>query len=153
LESAVTDLTGFTWRYGGYDQMTSDVLGYRVLAGGMDGIYVTRPGRDPNVTQYVVARRLAAAAAQMVTDSDLRTVATERLLFGDIDPYAHRPGDPDFEAELVHLHRRILGTTPDDEQKTILAEHWQAVEEVTDQHNAWMSVVTVLLSDPAFWTY
>ena len=152
VESAVEDLTGFVWRSGGYDQLTNDIVGYRILAGGMDGLNVTQPGRDPTLTAGLVMKRLGQAAAQVVVQHDFNVSQADRTLFGAINAGVDRPGDPAFTDELVHLHRRIHGQTPDPEELAADEELWTQVESVSTIGQAWASVVAVLFRDPAFWT-
>lgn len=140
MESAVADLTGFTWRSEGYDQLTSDVIGYRVLAGGVDGLNVTQPEREPTLSQALVLKRLAQAAAQHAV--------AERELLSD----AELEAGPGAET-LIRLHRRIHGVTPDADQLAADEALWAEVAAISGPLQAWASVVTVLLRDPAFWMY
>ena len=42
LASAIEDLTGYRWIYNDHDMLRSDTVGVRTLAGGADGVTVTR---------------------------------------------------------------------------------------------------------------
>jgi hypothetical protein len=150
MESAVADLTGFIWRYGGYDQLTNDVYGYRVLAGGMDGQSVTRPEAEPTLTQALVMKRLSQAAAQHVVHEDFFGTEGRRLLAGvSMDD---RPGDAGFEAALLALHRRLFSRSPTEDELEEARALWQKVHDGGGVNQAWASLIAVLLRDPSFWT-
>ncbi len=153
IEKAVADLTGFTWRYAGYDQLTNDIVGHRILAGGMDGLNVTQPERDPTLTAALVMKRLGQAAAQVVVAHDFSARPEDRTLLGDIDAGGDLPGDASFTAELIHLHRRVHGVTPDADTLAADEALWNDVADASTVGQAWASVVSVLFRDPAFWTY
>lgn len=147
LESAVSALTGFTWAdREGTPLLQDDTVGIRVLAGGLDGVDVTRPARDPSVTTVLVQDRLAQAAALFAAQRELID-AEPPVLFVD---GALRPDDPGFEEAVVSLHRRVLGTRPDDETRAGLLALWAAVDAEADEIAAWTSLARVLLADPAF---
>jgi hypothetical protein len=152
LESAVADLTGFKWTWTGYDELTNDVYGFRVLAGGMDGHDTTQPEREPTLTRALVMKRLAEAAAETVVAKELGTEGAARSLFGAIT-LDDRPGDEAFTAELTALHRRIHGQRPDAVELVRDEALWTAVESEQGPLAAWTSLLTVWIRDPAFWTY
>ena len=150
LAWAIEDLTGFRWQTEGYDQLTNDVLGYRVLAGGMDGQTVTRAERDPTLTQALVVKRLAQGAAAFAVAEELEGGAPRRL-FGEVQ-LDDRPGDAAFDAELRRLHRRLYARDPDPDERDEAAAHWEAAAAAAGPAAAWASLVSVWLRDPAFWT-
>lgn len=146
LESAVADLTGFTWEERGFDQLQNDDLGYRVLAGGVNGENVLRPQQDPGLTWSLAVRRLAEAAASTVVTNDLGAT-TPRLLTVPADA---RPGDAAFDEQLRALAWRLHAVRPSDDDLTTWAALWSAVEATDGARAAWTAVVAVLLRDPAF---
>jgi hypothetical protein len=155
METAVLDLTGFRWTYDGYAQLRSDLTGYRVMAGGVDGQTVSRLGSSDNVTRSLVNRRLAQAAAQAVVERDMAATADERLLLGTVlEDLEHVDVEsPEFEAELQRLHLRIHShRAPADrieEEVALFAE----VQAASGAQQAWSSLVSLLLRDPDFWTW
>ncbi|MCB9780919.1 MAG: hypothetical protein H6742_20285 [Alphaproteobacteria bacterium] len=153
LADVVEDLTGHRWTFEGYDQLTNDIVGYRVMAGGVDGLVVLRPDPLPTLTRSLVIRRLAQAAAADVVASD-GAIDSGRRLFRDGDDLAAlTPDDEAWRAQVVQLHRRILGTVPDDDRVADLAALYTAVSDAADPDQAWASVVSLMLRDPAFWSY
>lgn len=148
LASAAEDLTGFTWTAGGYELLGDDARGYRVLGGGVNGINVTRPQQEPGVTWALVVERLAQGAALTVVADDFAEGAERRLFrHATLDTV---PGDPEFEAELVDLHRRTLADRPTDEWLASATALWESVAAESDAATAWGAVLTVLLRDPAY---
>ena len=83
MASQIEDLTGFRFRFQGYDMMSTDTYGLRTLAGGVDGDLVTAPAANPTATMLLVQERLAQSAAWYVVEKD-RT-SDEPLLFTEID--------------------------------------------------------------------
>lgn len=156
MASAIEDLTGYRWTYGGYDLMASDQLGFRTLAGGSDGYYVTRNATTPNATVLLVQERLAEAAASHVVAADAADPAQARL-FTRVS-LAETP-DTDRDAmvsQLQELHLRLFGDRVDADGEEITAnlELWSEVYAVRDDpHEAWTAVLSALLRDPDFLYY
>lgn len=156
LGSAVEELTGFRWTWEGWDLMQSDPVGYRVLAAGVDGRSLQALQHDPSVTWALVVQRLAQAASDHVVAAELEAEgeveSTDRRLFRELS-LEDRPGDAAFEAQLVDLHRRLFGETPDAERIADLVALWEAIEAQADAREAWRGLLEALLRDPAFLTY
>lgn len=151
LEDAMAELTGFTWTHGGFEMLGNDEVGHRILAGGMDGLEVTAPARDPSVTHSLVLKRLAQASADHVVQSELVEDKTAQLLT-EVD-LTHQPGDPEFTRQLIDLHRRLTGLTPDEDRLALDEALWLDAEALSDPPTAWTTLLSGLLRDPAFWTY
>src|SRR5205814_47962 len=106
------DLTGFRLEYDGRDMLGSDEPGYRVLAGGIDGVNTTEPQRSPALTSTLVMRRLAEAAADYAVDRELGDEGAERRLLTHVTADSE-PGSEEFTAEIEDLHWRLYGVRPD----------------------------------------
>lgn len=146
---AVADLTGFTWSEDGVRLLSDDEVGYRVLAGGVDGVTVTRPLFEPGVTRAVTFQRLAEAAASYTV---ARGYAGESAVF-DATTLASRPGDDTFREALADVRRRLAGVAPSDEVLEGDAALWSAVAELEGEQAAWAAVLAVILRDPATQVY
>ena len=140
LASTVEQLTGYAWWYEGYAQLDNDTWGYRVLAGGANPPYVDEISTDHTVTRDLVIKRLAQAAGRYATDS------------GAIDG-SLVAGEAGFEDALVSLHRRMYAVDPDAAWLSEITALWQEISALSDGEQAWASVVSVMIRDPAFWTY
>lgn len=156
LARLVDDLTGFRWRtdlsiYGSgvVDLMDDTFIGYHVLAGGIDAIYVTEPAYSFNATTSLVLRSLARQAANDVVEDDFAVPQDQRRLFtlvsaSDTGPDALRP-------QIAAFHRRFFGQP--------VAEGDPAVTETLDLFlaalqgapgdvkRAWKITLTALLQD------
>ena len=66
LASSVEALTGFRWVVDGFDMMTSDELGFRSLAGGVDGLNTFQPQPNPGITWVFTLQRFSQLAGQYV---------------------------------------------------------------------------------------
>jgi hypothetical protein len=152
LASVVEDLTGFRWTAEGWDLLDSDVLGFRVLLGGVDGHQVRRPNLRPTTSSALARSRLAEAAARWVVGHDLDGDPRSRTLFSDALPDLRAPA-AGLDAELDHLHQRILGVPPTPDEQTELVTFWTDAARATDAREAWAGVVGLLLRDPRAWTY
>ncbi|RME26090.1 MAG: DUF1549 domain-containing protein [Deltaproteobacteria bacterium] len=152
LADSVEALTGFRWTEDGFDQLGNDDLGYRILAGGVDGVAVTRPQRDPSVSQQVVLRLLAQGAADFVVTSDLALPAEERRLLTGVDGDT-TSADPAFVDQLETLHLRFHGRPATDDALAEETALFDAVAAADGTAAAWAAVIALLIRDPAFWTY
>ena len=149
LQSALADLTGFDWTWEGFDQLDSDELGFRVLAGGVDGVNLTRPQREPGLTWSLVVARASQGAADLVVERELVEDGGERLLLAHAGR-EDRPGDPDFTAELDHLHRRLYATDADADWREAAGALWTAVDAEAGPAEAWRRMLSAFLRDPDF---
>ena len=140
LASSVEQLTGYTWWYEGYAQLDNDTWGYRVLAGGVNPPYVNEVSADHTVTRDLVIKRLAQAAGRYAVDND--------VIDGNLVA-----GEAEFEEALASLHRRMYAVEPEAAWRSEITTLWQEIAALSDGEQAWASVVSVMIRDPAFWTY
>ena len=94
LERTLKDLTGFEWTtdlnittnegpLGTSALLSSDILGFRRLAGGTDGLYNTQEVQTVTITSSLVAERIARhAAAHLVNFRDTSATPETHLLSG-----------------------------------------------------------------------
>ena len=151
LGSALEETTGFTWTQHGRDLLDSDETGYRLLFGGVDGIAITTPQRQPGLTWALGVQQAAQGAADHAVRMELEG-SGERVLF-DAVTLAERPGEAVFDDELRHLHRRLFSTEADAAWLAETSELWEAVDADSSPGTAWRAVITVMLRDPAFLSY
>ncbi|MFT5685593.1 MAG: hypothetical protein ACI8RZ_006547 [Myxococcota bacterium] len=137
LSSAVADLTGYTWTWEGDLRLDEDTRGFRIMTGGVDGLQVTAPQRDPGLTSVLVTRRLAEAAAQ-------------HGLHNLLDPTL-TPTDPGFTDQLDALHWRLYAMRAEADWQAEITELWEAFSAEGDEA-AWVGVLSVMLQDPLFVT-
>ena len=154
MASQIADLTGFRWRYGGYEMLATDSPGLLTLAGGADGYAVTAPSTLPNSTALLVQERLAEAAAWYMVQSE-----PERLLSIDLTATPETDRDA-FTAQIQALHWRLFGrrVAPDSAEVTSALELWAGLYTVgggsaSAGADAWAGLVSVLLRDPDMAVY
>ena len=141
LATVVEQLTGFVWTTDGFDLMRTDTSGFRTLAGGVDGRYVLKPAPEPSLTQALVTKRLAEAAAEYaVRNGTFFTVAT----------VATTPDAPEFAQQLDAWAWRLTADRADVDGLTAL---WTEVATYTDAEDAWAAVIAASLRDPALVIY
>ncbi len=146
LRTALEDLTGFTWTTAGFEQLGNDDLGYRTMAGGVDGTTVTSPQLGPSLSQALVARRYAEAAASHAVREELLDDTSDALLPGvDLDAV---PGDTAFDDALGALTWRLFGERLGAAEREALNALWAAVEASDGADDAWAAVLSVLFRDP-----
>lgn len=157
LASQIEDLTGFHWENAeGFDLIASDMRGFRTLAGGADGYYVTSNATSPNATILLVQERLAEGAAAWVVENDSLDRAAAKL-FTEID-FTETP-ETDREAmvrqlEVLHLRifgRRVAADGPEIEANLALWSDLYVVER--DTKGAWTGLLSALLRDPDLLLY
>ena len=137
LASAVADLTGFSWTWNGDQRMDEDERGFRIMAGGVDGLQVIAPQADPGLTSLLVTRQLAEAAAQTGAGA----------LFDDTLTI----GDAVFDAQLESLHWRLYGVRATTQTVSELGALWMELADAGTSQ-AWIGVVATMLQDPLFVT-
>ncbi len=146
LADTVEDLTGYRWSWQGFDQLDNDSYGFRTLLGGVDGVSVSVVQQDPSLSRALVIQRLAQAAAWEVVE-DIGTGLLDQV------SATTTPADAEFTDQLITLHRRMHGSSPDDARLAEDVALWEAVEATAGPEAAWRSVVAVLIRDPDFWMY
>ena len=121
LGRLIEDLTGFRWLIdstvavrgaplGRVDLLENDVVGYRVLSGGIDSELVLTPSHTTNATSSLVLRGIAAEAAGFTVVSDFaKADPTQRKLLTLVE--ATDRGEAKIRTQLVALHARLYGTT------------------------------------------
>jgi Protein of unknown function (DUF1588) len=160
LDRMITDLTGYRWQTnsaakiagvtaGVANLLQSDLLGYRVLAGGIDSYFVTVPSHTYNAASSLVLRRLADQAAGFVVDADFAKAdrATRKLLT-KVDATTRAAAA--IRAQLVELHLRIFGTidAPDSEAINLTYGLFADTLAATDNvPNAWKVTLAAMLQD------
>ena len=150
LKVSVEELTGFFWTDTGFDQLDNDKVGYRTLAGGVDGVNTTIPLHTPSLSTTLVVQRLAEGAAFHVMTGE--PFQDGGLLEGT--SLASRPGDRDFDAVLERLIWRTQGVRAQEDQLQALGELWLDLESLSDSPTlAWQGTLSALLRDPAFVSY
>jgi len=157
LHDQIEGLTGYRWTLqGGLDALQSEAVGFRTLAGGADGVFVTQSARRPNATLVLVQARLAEAAADHVVRTDLSGPDAPRLLTV-VDGTETLDSDRDVIVEQIQeLHFRIFGTrvAADGPEVEANLELWQALYDVHGEPDrAWVGLVTALLRDPDLLLY
>lgn len=147
LQSSLADATGFEWTTDGFEQLRNDTYGYRLLLGGVDGVYLTRPQSRPGVTWAAATQRLAEGAAWTAVEG----LGSEGLLADVAD--TDRPGDAAFDQALDDAVWRLHARHPSDGETQELGALWQTLADDDDTVAAWSGVLTALLRDPEFLTY
>jgi hypothetical protein len=157
LASLIDDLTGFRWRtdlssYGAgeIDLMDDSMIGYHVLAGGIDAIFVQKPSYTYNATTSLALRALARQAASAVVEADFaETDKSKRRLFTLVS--AADSGQAKLRPQLVALHRRFYGDPLADDSPEIdesLALFLAALDaKPGDIKRAWKTTLIALLQD------
>ncbi len=153
-DTLVEELTGFTWfDEGGWNLLRSDRYGFRVMAGGVDGVMVTSPQQDPGLTWALVLKRHAESAGFHVVQTELVDgEAGQGFFVQDLD-LDSRPGDPAFSEQLATSWLRLTSEALDGELQASYEALWEELESAGDAEQAWSSLVAVMLRDPKVVTY
>jgi hypothetical protein len=120
LARSIEQLTGFRWRtrlpidiggggqVGDIDLMEDSFFGFEVLAGGMDGVSVTRPSTTTSATVTLVAEMVASLAAEHVVTADFdQPDKGLRHLLNLVD--ASTTDEASVQAQLVDLSLVLYG--------------------------------------------
>lgn len=147
LGRMIAALTGYEWSDGRVNYLDDDLLGFRVLAGGIDSYYVTEPVHTMNATASLVSRKLALDAAGHVVERDLRAKGKRRL-FAEGDLRSVR--EADVRRQLVQLHARIYSELVEEDDAALddeVALFRGVMESGGEVERAWTITVAAMLSD------
>lgn len=156
LVSSIEDLTGFRWKYAGFDMFDNDIIGLRSLAGGADGRSSTQTAMVPNATLLLVHSALAEQAAAYVAKQEADQSQATRKFFSKIDLEKTWDESEEASAQVVHLFALILTQeiTEDGAEAQAMHQLWQAVYQSSDNPTeAWISVMIAILRDPNYLIY
>lgn len=156
LARLVEDLTGFRWRtdlshfgLGVIDLMDDSLIGYHVLAGGIDSYFVTRPSYTYSATASLSLRALARQAANAVVEADFAVDEDARRLLTQVS--LADTGQAKLRPQLAALHRRFYGAAVAEDDPAIdasLALFQGALELAPgDVRRAWKLTLAALLQD------
>jgi hypothetical protein len=172
LARSVEQLTGFRWRtnlpidigtggqVGEIDLMADSFFGFEVLAGGMDGVSVTRPSTTTSATVTLVADNLASLAAEHVVEADFReSDKARRRLLTLVDPST--TDEASVKAQLADLSLMLYGEKLSADDASIAAASalffdvlGPSAAPVPKQiERAWQITIYALLQDPRFLHY
>ena len=157
LASLVADLTGFHWRtdlteagIGVIDLMDDSLIGYHVLAGGIDSLFVAQPSYTYSATSSLVLQSLARQAANAVVDADFAQNDTKsRRLLTLVEPST--TDEATLRAQLRELHRILYGQAPSpedpalDDSYTLFSAALEAA--YGNGKRAWKITLSALLQD------
>lgn len=160
LDRMIYALTGFRWQHesatrvagmpvGTANLLQSDMIGFRVLAGGIDSYFVTLPSHTYNATSSLVLRRLATEAAGHVVTADFAKAdrATRKLL-QRVD--ATTTAAAEIRAQLAELHLLIYGALePADGEEVALTYQLFAdtLAATGSVPHAWKTTLAAMLQD------
>lgn len=160
MDRMIFDLTGFRWQHestaraaamtiGTTNLLQSDLLGFRVLAGGIDSYFVTVPSHTYNATSSLVLRRLATEAATFVVDADLANPsAAQRKLLRKVEPTTRDAAA--VRAQLSDLHLRLFGTFDAADSEAVALSYGLFADTLAatdDVAYAWKTTLAAMLQD------
>ncbi len=166
MSSMIEDLTGFRWeqdvdlefgagnRYGLTNMLEDPVLGFLVMAGGIDAYQVTVPQHTFTVTSFLTQRLIAYEAAGHVVRKDFEDQASQPHLLTLVT--AEDTDEDLIRQQLVQLHLRLYGEETSSESESI-TQTWQlwdaALQHGQSAPRAWAITLAAMLQDPRFIFY
>jgi len=153
LSSLINQVTGYTWLFDGRDGLKNGSLGLPVLAGGIDGDFVTNRSYVPSVGTVYVQERIGQAAAYYVATHDLDPGRTDDAKLLNLVTINDTPSSaPDaFTQQIQSLYLNITGVplAADATEPAELMQLWTSQYSVdASPTNAWAGVVSAVLRDP-----
>ncbi|MEM6290345.1 MAG: hypothetical protein AAGA54_03740 [Myxococcota bacterium] len=163
LGSLMEDLSGFRWvtdlsiitddetgeplNLGRVPLLTDSFLGYRVLGGGIDSMFVTQGAHTYSGPNLLLLRSLARETAHHVVEADAAASEGQRTLFaGSPD----ETGEAAVRNELAALHGRLYAVDVESngpEVDTLYGLFSAALGTSGDARRAWKTTLTAMLSD------
>jgi hypothetical protein len=154
---SVTALTGFHFTYEGYDMMSTDTYGLRTIAGGIDGLYVSKPADKPTSTSLLVLERFTQAAASYLVEQEFLLGQESRHVFTEVRLTETFENDPEgMVAQIQRLHLLLFGTeiAKDGLEVNANRDLWEQLYEAEGTTRAaWADLTSVLMRDPMFLFY
>jgi len=153
LAGIISQITGYSWYFDGRDGLADNALGLGVLAGGIDGRFVTQRSYTPSVGSVFVLERFAQAAAWNVAEHDLdpeRTDSAQMLFFVTVEDTPESNPEA-FDEQIRYLYLTVTGTPLEEDatEPQELTELWKYVYSVEASPTlAWSTVIAVILRDP-----
>ena len=167
LQRTIQSLTGFEWTtdlnittnqgpLGKSELLAGDILGFRRLAGGVDGLYNTQEIHTATITSSLVTERLARhAAAHMVLNRDSENTSPKHLLTG-IDV-----SNSEMSQRLADAHTvmfRLFGDRADNpatqERLNAATDLFTELSRINDNPTeVWIHWIAALLQSPDFTYY
>lgn len=145
--------TGFRWKEEGIDVFENDTTGYRILAGGVDGIEATQSARLPSISRQLAIKRLSQLASSFVVEREESMTLDERTLFHHVDFLSIGPEDVQFEETLIRLYLLFHTQVPSSSRLALDKEMWSRIQSESSAQQAWKSFISILIRDPLFWSY
>ncbi len=168
LGRLVADLTGFRWEtdlrdyvdplylphgFGKVDLLEDSFLGYKVLAGGTDAIFATRPSHTFSATTSLVQQSLAGHAATFVVEHDLGDGAGDPYL---LSVSAEQIDEAAIRAQLAELIARMYSQPVEADAAEVSAAYdlWEDLRAASDDpRRAWIVTLSAMLQDVRLVTY
>ena len=160
----VEQLTGFRWRthiddnrrrpYGDIELMKDARFGYRVLAGGIDGMTVVEPSHTYNGPAAAVWRNFAIEAAFFALEEDMALPPQTRALFSHIE--LDDDSQDAINAQMSELFQAVFGREPNADDLNDARTLFDAVDgdgSSAALKRAWTILLATLLQDFEFTHY
>lgn len=161
----IEDLTGFRWIVdvdgatgtgncqtaactGEADMAQSDIFGFRLMAGGMDGVKSLAPTHTVIPTKVLVMARYAAEAAGYVVDENFSSLLTQVT--------AETTDETAIRNQLQELHQRILGESVLADSESVSETYELFESSLSNNGNAeraWKVVLNAMFQDPSVMFY
>ncbi len=162
LAQMIEDLTGFVWvtnlnglpdgmggtiDLGRVPLLEDSFLGYAVLSGGIDSMYVTRPAHTYTGPNFLVLETLAREAAHHVVEADFaKSNASNRKLLRRVE--ADTRDEAAIRDQIAQLHLRIFGASAEGADVDALYVLWMELLAISDEPpRAWKGVLAAMLQD------
>ena len=137
LASSIEELTGFVWTEDNIHLLENDIIGYRKMLGGADGLEIASPARQTSISRQLTLKRLTQKAALYWA----QTLENNNTLPSSLQE--------DFYQDLF---MRIYGEPATDQRKELDLQMFIRIQEEHSNTQAWASLLSVWLRDPLFWS-
>ena len=137
IASSIEELTGFVWTENDILLLENDIIGFRKMLGGADGLEITTPARQTSISRQLTLKRLTQKAAShwvslQESNGSLPT---------------------SFDEAYENLFLRIYGTTASEERQELDRQMFYQIQEEHSTSQAWASLLSVWLRDPLYWSF
>lgn len=141
---------GFGWKMEspeGYDLLENDIYGFRMMAGGYDGMFSTAPAHTVNATHVLTLRMASADASGRMVDAEFAKSAGNRRLLSEVGDTT--TDESEIRGQIVLLNKLLYGEVVDVNHADVTDAYtlWTTVAARQDPVYAWKVTLGAMLSD------
>ena len=133
--------------------MNDDILGFRAMAGGIDGFSITSPTHTPTPVKLLALAAHAEESAGYAVAREFSLSADARTLLRLVTP--ETTDEATVREQLQALNQQLYGVPvgPEDEQVSALYDLWASMASISEPTTAWTVTLSAMFQSPDLMFY